>query len=418
VAGEKGGNDGIFLFLFLMAVVWGGGWLVWKNFRTPLTGTILTVRAAQMDIASLWMDDTDIINVPMPTSTDDEKPLKAKLGDNERIVQIPAPFGVWREFAKTAKPENTRTDHLRVLSYVSLYSWRWPTIAGFLALFGWVLFRGPTSLFRRVLGLETLLRDQAKMFKVIQPFIKFNPNTLPVRAPGQAVQLEQPLFGEALSPEEWIAVNQIAIQGTTPDPIAAERAFAKQLGPRWEGADKLPAELKVLLAAFCLKASRKRNESDEMLGRLMGCWDHEKGMKLSRDRALLRESKKILRDKKLSDRVLTNCNRHAYVSTALIRGLNTAREEGGVLAPATFLWLRGHNRALWYPLNNLGRQAFHMEALGVMSHYRAEKQVNRPILKPKVKDAVDGLQEFQTNKLLVRDIPPLDHGKTRKKKKA
>lgn len=415
MAGEKGGDD-VFLFLFLTAIVLGISWLVWTTFRTPLTDTILTVRSAQMEIASLWMDDEDIIRVPMPAELDDEGPLKAKLGDNERIDWMPTKFGTWRQYAKVAKPENVRNDHLRVLSYVALYSWRWFTVAAFLSIFVYIIFNGPTSKFRRVMSLENLMVDQAKMFTVIKPFLKFNPNKLPVRAPGAPVPVKQPMFGEALAPEEWLAINEIPVKDNIPEKIAAERAFAKQLGPRWKGEKSLPAELQVLLAAFCLKAARKRNEADDMLGRLACCWDHEKGLRLSRDFGLVREARKVLRDKKLSGKTLENCNRHAYISTAMMRALLTARQEGGVLASSMFVWLRAHNRELWYPLNNLGRQAFHIESLGVASHFRAEKQINRPIIKPRVMDAVDGLIEYQQNPVLVRPLPPVDYGPNGKPK--
>lgn len=415
MAGEKGGDD-VFLFIFLMAIVLGVSWLVWSTFRTPLTSAILSVRSVQMEVASIWMDDEDIIRVPMPKNLDDEGPLKAKLGDNERVDLMPTKFGTWREYAKVAKPETVRNDHLRVLSYVAMYSWRWFTMAAFLSIFAYIVFLGPTSSFRKVMGLEQLAVAQARMFKVIRPFLKFNPNNLPVRAPGSPVPVKQPMFGEALAPEEWLAINEIPVKDNIPEKAPTEQAFAKQLGPRWKGEKSLPPELQVLLACFCLKASRKRNEGDEMLGRLACCWDHEKGMRLSRDMGLLGEARKILRDKKLSEKVLANCNRHAYISTAFMRALNTAREEGGVLASSMFVWLRAHNRELWYPLNNLGRQAFHIEALGVASHYRAEKQINRPIIKPRVMDAVDGLIEYQKNPVLVRPLPPVDYGPAGKPK--
>ncbi|MBU6234652.1 MAG: type IV secretion system protein [Alphaproteobacteria bacterium] len=404
--------------MFLLILFWGGGWLVWKSFKPQLTTGILAVRSVQMDVASVWMNDNDVIQVPMPYNIDNDRPLHAKMGDEQRVVYLPVKFGTWHNFVKTARAENVQGDHLRVLSYVAMYSWRWFTIALFAGLFIWVMFKGPTSYFRRIMSLEGLMNDQAKMFKVIQPFLKFNPNKMPIRAPGSPVPVDLPMFAEALSPEEWLAVNEIPVKDNIPEKIPAERAFAKQLGPRWKGWKALPPELQVLLAAFCLKASRKRDEADAILGRLACCWDHQSGLKLRRDMKLVGDARKILRDDKLSEKTLGNCNRHAYITTAMMRALNTAREEGGVLAPAMFVWLRAHNRGLWYPLNNLGRQAFHMEALGVAAHYRAEKQVNRPILKPRVMDAVDGLIEFQKNTILTRPIPPVDYGPKGKKKAA
>lgn len=410
-------NDGAFLFMFLFVLIWGIGWLVWNSFRPQLTEGMLTVRRIELKVADIWMDDDDIIKVPYDTAQEDDKGFDVTLGDPGQTNWKETTFGQWKRYAEKATAETMSTDHIKVLSYVTLHSMRFLFGVIFLGLFIWALFRGPTSLFHRVMGLEKLMADQAKTFKVIKPFLKFNPNTLPIRPPGSPVPTEMGMFAEALGPEEWLAVEEIPMTGNMPDRIAAEKAFAKQLGPRWKGANDLPNELKILLAAFCLKASRQRNEADEMLGRLSCCWDHETGLKLSRDSALLREAKKILGNKKLAEKTLANCNRHAYVSTAMMRALNTAREEGGVLAPAQFVWLRAHNRALWYPLNNLGRQAFHMESLGVCAHYRAEKQINRPIPKPRVMDAVDGLIEFQQNPVMVRPLPAVDYGKSGKKPK-
>jgi intracellular multiplication protein IcmP len=107
-------------------------------------------------------------------------------------------------------------------------------------------------------------------------------------------------------------------------------------------------------------------------------------------------------------------NQHAFETTALMRALVTARQEGGVLAPAQFTWLRGHNRILWYPLNNIGRQSFHMEAMGAMSHYVAEKRTSRPIPVPKLKDALDTIKEYMASPRR-RPIPPLDYSNSKKR---
>ena len=91
-----------------------------------------------------------------------------------------------------------------------------------------------------------------------------------------------------------------------------------------------------------------------------------------------------------------------------MRALATAREEGGVLAPAQFVWLRAYERLLWYPLNNLGRQSYHMEAIGAMTHYKSEKLAQRPIPRPKVADAIKSLVEyFSSGK--ARPLPPMEY---------
>ncbi len=248
--------------------------------------------------------------------------------------------------------------HLGFFHEIALGYWRY----GFAAICGacaiWAYTRGPKTQNRSTLGLEGLIKYQSQNFPTITPFIRFNPNKVPPRPPGSPVPADLPLFAEALSPEEWIAYNSIPIPDGNVDGQAAEKAFKKQLIGRWKGAKKLKPHQQILLAAFCLKASRKRNESDAILGRLACCWSHDKGLNLRQDRTLLKEARSILRNKDLASKTLEQANNHAFIATALIRSLDFAREEGGVLAPAQFVWLRGYDRTLWYPLNNLGRQSY------------------------------------------------------------
>lgn len=278
----------------------------------------------------------------------------------------------------------------------------------------WCMMYGPGTNNRRKMNLDELIRAQSKNFPVIAPFVSFNPSTQPPRPPGAPVPAELPLFAEALGPEEWLAYNSIPIPDGKIDRQAAYIAFAQQLGPRWQGWEKLPPYKQILLACFCLKAARKRSDADQMLGRLAQCWNPDKGLRLSTDGKLLRDARAVLRNKDLSGSVLRKANQHAFQATAMIRALATAREEGGVLAPATFVWLRGYDRALWYPLNNLGRQAFHMEAFGAMAHYKAEKMTQRPIPRPKVETAIDALIEYM-NSDKARPVPTLDYKGSKKR---
>jgi intracellular multiplication protein IcmP len=178
---------------------------------------------------------------------------------------------------------------------------------------------------------------------------------------------------------------------------------------------RLPPYKQVLLASFCLKAGRKRVEADDMLGRLALCWTHDKGLLFKKDGSLIKEARKVLKNRDLAGSTLAKCNQHAFHTTAMLRGLETARKEGGVLAPAQFVWLRAYDRTLWYPLNNLGRQAFHMEALGAMAHYKAEKLTSRPIPKPKMQDALDTISEYMGSGR-ARPVPQLDYSGANKKR--
>lgn len=284
-----------------------------------------------------------------------------------------------------------------------------------MALMGlWAGLYGPGTNNRRKLTLDTLIATQAKVFPVISPFVTFNPSNQPPRPPGAPVPAELPSFAEALGPEEWLAYNTIPIPDGQIDRQAAYLAFARQLGPRWQGWEQLPPYKQIFLACCCLKAARKRKEADDMIGRIARCWSFEKGLQISKDSRLVREARSILKNRDLSGPTLRKINQHAFQTTALIRALATAREEGGVMAPAQFVWMRGHDRTLWYPLNNLGRQAFHMEAFGAMSHYKSERMTQRPIPRPKVERAIETIIDYMKSDK-ARPVPQLDYSRSKKR---
>lgn len=313
-------------------------------------------------------------------------------------------------------PQNNLDNQtMGLISSMAMEPLKYPVVICLIALMLWSMLRGPRTYYRRKMGLNDLIREQAKVFPVVEPFVEFNPSKLPVRPPGAPVPAELPEFSEALGPEEWLAYYEIPLPDGKIDRNAASKAFIKQLGGRWRGAMKLQPYHQILLAGFCLKAARKRQQADDFLGRLAMCWSHKKGLNLKKDPKLLKEARRILNDKKLSGSVLSKCAQHAWVNTAMMRGLVTAREEGGVLAPAQFVWLRSYDRGLWYPLNNVGRQSLHMEAIGAHSHYKMEKLIMRPIPKPRVDDAVDAISEYMESDK-ARPVPALDYTQSKKKR--
>lgn len=394
---KKGGeDDGAWMAFLILAFIAVFCYVIWYLFKFQLIQFVLWVRQGELlTLVALFGADY-LIEVP---GYDGGRPLSDVLS-----------------LAKL-EPEDITLEYMRIMTHVSMYFWKWPLAVLLGVILLWAVFKGPTSLYRRNLGLEGLIYEQSKVFRSITPFISFNPSKMKFRAPGTPVPAELPLFSEALAPEEWIAYNRIPMPDGQLDETAAERAFSKQLIGLWKGAHNQKDYIKILLASFCLKVNRKRAESDNMLGRLACCWSHDKGLQLSKDRALLKEAKRILKDKKMSEKFHQRINKHAFITTACLAGLEFARSEGGVLAPAQFVWLRGHDRTLWYALNNLGRQAYHMEALGSMSHYRAEKQVQRPIPRARMRDAVDALNTIMNDPLLRKPIPELDYSMVKDKKK-
>jgi len=249
-----------------------------------------------------------------------------------------------------------------------------------------------------------LMQEQAKSFPTIAPFLKFDPRKLPFRAPGQPVPSQLPMFSEALSPEEWISYHQVGYSGGRIDAGRAYQALALQLGKRWQGPAKLPLHMQGLYAAFALKHVRKRKQSDDLLNAMSLCWSADGGFRPSGK--LASEIRKIVKDPKVGGAIQKYADQHAYETTAMLRCLQRAREEGGVLAPAQFVWLRGHDRTLWYPLNNLGRKSYHAEAAGALVHYTNEMIAGQRIPTPRFEEVIKGFEAYM--KIGARSIPELD----------
>lgn len=252
-------------------------------------------------------------------------------------------------------------------------------------------FRKEKHPFTRKLNLEGITKELATAFPVVAPITKYNPMNN-ARMFGSPVPEKLPPFAEALTPEEWVTHQSISINDDTVDIDQARRAFAKQLGGRWKGVHELPLYAQALFAAFSMKANGQRTQSDEFLGKIAACWQPGRGLVLPPD--LRAKIKQVIQDPKMGRVTEKVAAQHAFVVPALLRCLQVAREQGGVLAPAQFLWLRATDRHMWYPMNNLGRGAVHVEAAGALAHFRAERSAGKPIPNPQVDIAVEGVSNY------------------------
>lgn len=387
--GQVSGSDNAVGWIILLVIFVCLAFLIWYMAEFEIKSIIRWIRWSQMWIVSWFVGPDYTVMV-------DGRVVNFQ----QAVEQIPE------------IPYNQLNDPvMHQINTVAMTPMRW-VYGAILAFFAyWALFRGPETYYRRKMGLDALINAQAPNFPVIKPFTKFNPSNQPFRPPGARVPADLPLFAEALGPEEWLAFNQIPVPDGEIDEEAARAAFIKQLGAPWRGAHNLPDYKKILLAAFCLKAARKRGESDELLSKIAACWDSEKGLQIPSK--LVSEANRVLKNKELSGKALSKANRHAFQTTAMMRALQAGRSEGGVLAPAQFVWLRGYDRDLWYPLNNLGRNTYHMEAIGAIAHFKQEKITDRPIPRPKVDDAVKTITDYMIGSTS-RPIPQLDYSKSKK----
>jgi intracellular multiplication protein IcmP len=269
---------------------------------------------------------------------------------------------------------------------------RWPVALLFCYYIYWAIEKSPRRRFRTKFNMETLMSNQSLVWPIIRPIINMNPLKISNRIPGDAVPAELPLFAESLSPEEWVAWNRLPLRDGMPDKEALRQAFARQLGPKWEGMKGLRDHHRALIAAFSLNGAQRRDECRDLLGKISTCWQQNSGLRLTAE--VRKTIDGILADKKLMEPTLKIASNYAYRTTALLALLRWAREQGGVLAPAQFLWLRGEDRALWYPLNNLGRRSYHAEASGAMAHYMAEVNAGRALPMPRVDNAIPAIIEY------------------------
>ncbi len=368
----------------------GMAWLVWHFFHTQLTDILRWIRVGEMWAVTLLRGEGTMY-VP-------------GIGVQE--------LKTWRGWLPEARVSDIGYPEIRVMTYMAVL----PLRNVFIGLLGvmmlWMIFYGPGTGYKRRMGLEQLMKEQARSFPAIAPFLKFNPRNMPYRVIGEAVPAQLPMFAEALSPEEWIAFHEIKVQNNQVDLNGAWQALGQQLGRRWQGPFKLEPHAQGLYAAFALRHARKRKESEELLSQMSLSWTPEKGLKLPFK--IKMQIYKILKDPKLGGTLQKYADQHAYETTALLRCLARARQEGGVLAPASFLWLRGLDRTLWYPLNNLGRRSYHAEAVGALVHYTNELIAGQKIPTPRFEDVIRGIEGFLKGPG-AKPIPPLD--KTNKNKK-
>lgn len=269
---------------------------------------------------------------------------------------------------------------------------KWPIFGALLFAAGWAAFFSKPARFKTVHSMQTLITAQAKAWPYISPLIKFHPAETSSRSMGDMIPAALAPMAEALTPEEWIAHNGITIHDGEIDMETAAAAFARQLGRRWRGFEKLPFFAQGLAAAFCLLGNQQRKQSEDILQMLAQNYDIGQGLKITFK--LEKAVKATFANRKVMEEAEKLARGHAFEITVLLRLLHWARKEGGVLAPAEFVWLKAERRSMWYPLNNLGRQTFHSEASGVMSHFITEMNVGRPLIRPQVDIALAALKEY------------------------
>ena len=389
--GQKSPHEDFIMFFTVLFIIFGLGWCIWHFFQGELTWLVKWIRLGELHLVSIIYGDKYWIIDP----------------DTGRQY-----VGQWRTWLSKVPVQDFSVEYIKESTLVAVL----PLKIVFMAIMALMAIvatmYGPGTHYRRRMNLEALMSEQAKVFHAIQPFLKFDPRKLPFRAPGQPVPSQLPVFSEALSPEEWLAYHEVKVVGGALDRNKAYQALSLQLANRWQGPEKLPLHAQGLFAVFALKHCRKRKESEVLLSLLSQSWSADKGFRPSGK--LKSMIKAAIRNPKVGGALCKFADQHAYETTAMARSLQRAREEGGVIAPAEFLWLRGQDRALWYPLNNLGRKSYCVEAVGALVHYTNELIAGQKIPMPRFDEVITGFEKYMKSGG-ARAIPELDKGGKRDK---
>lgn len=177
-------------------------------------------------------------------------------------------------------------------------------------------------------------------------------------------------------------------------------ALSAQCGKRILTIRKFPVHARAILALGWLNRQRQTDRRDTLAGDLAElCEPHDtievyKSGKMPKVRALVDP---VLDDEAVAyfDEFLERHHGWRTAMIAMVGACGPNRKYGGgqtgVFASATFLWLKGLDRTLWYCLNNIGRRSrFHIEGAGAIAQYQWEK-VNQIDATPHVEGVIRGV---------------------------
>lgn len=181
---------------------------------------------------------------------------------------------------------------------------------------------------------------------------------------------------EGMTRREWSQVEVTLKRGL------ANKIFALQLGPLWEGTAKLSPHARALFAVFAARYASDSKVAEQLLRQISAS---------STTKLDFTGADELLKKHESNKGIQKVINSHAYVYTVMASMLLAAREDG-VQASADFLWLKPIDRRLWYMLNTVGRQTPFVEVAGPYAHWISEREIGKRLLVPMVEEATNALE--------------------------
>lgn len=179
----------------------------------------------------------------------------------------------------------------------------------------------------------------------------------------------------------------------------ANDTFAKQLGPTWQGASKLPPLERALYAVFCTQACGDQGKAWKMIEQLAFSFregiSDKQGRLTTPHHADTKGVDELLKEYGDKPAVKEVRQMHAHTINVMVATLKLARKKGRLMH-SNFLWLKPVNRTLWYALCGQGGQSPYWEAAGPWAHAEVEALMGRKITVPLVASAVEALRELMS----------------------
>lgn len=261
--------------------------------------------------------------------------------------------------------------------------------------FASILFRkSPVSSFCRAHDMKSLLKQESVIWPQVLPVIGSGNNAeIPLNEGPWRMEITPKKFAHehGLLKIEHVPTNEGSLADTearvSVNVRKAEDIFCRQLGPPWQGVERLPLYYRVFYALFAARSSGKLDEVTEIV--------RELAFSAGYGRADFTRALQLLNGK-FSDRITEiSEKKHFYVTTVMQAVLEESRQQG-VFPTADFLWLKPINHFLWILLNSVGRQTPFVSVAGCVAHYKAEKKFGKGIKSPMIGEAVKGLEKYFT----------------------
>ncbi len=204
---------------------------------------------------------------------------------------------------------------------------------------------------------------------------------------------QPPLFGRAMRPEEWLAAHGFD-RNDVDLVVTVDMLLARQLQRKWIGWPALQEHRKALLAVLVLIDQGRTDEAEGVTDDLMNMMAKPgKGMDFARlysERNDIRSRvQSILAEQE--DMITGLAEGHFWAETVMAEAWIRCREGKGVWPSARFQWMKIIDRPLWYTISSLGSHAVFVECSGILAHHLAERQLEMPLVVPRVRRASEAI---------------------------